>query len=438
MAVATGGVGGAGDAWAAVLNFAEHVIGTQSHSAAAHTREVKDVAGAAGQAYAGDASNLPADIARLKQHVDGVWVVDDGLEFGENTHSVVGVPGGLSASDGTLPSVLESEKEREKDEDLSQREDEGWVYSSGFPLGRGDSVMLTSAARSQPEPLHFVRWRRWLRRRMLRTVARRVVRVEASDVPGDRVGDVDVRSVPSSSLAICNLSTQRLYVGVYVQLDGVAGNAMVLRESEVLGLGINAICRALEVKGNKCILVAARRSCMLPPLLTSDASDRLCIVVPESLFKRVYLSIVDEDEESAGAIRSIACAAGEDGVVAFNALQREIYLKTKPHTLQRLKLQAKTRGQHRWEHDATVRAPGLSEAEQDFVRHRRRRIQVALSRLLGEDVDEDEVPCVSLCMGIYVYAYIYLYIYLCICMYKYTSMNIYIHIYTYTYTYTYI
>ena len=51
-----------------------------------------------------------------------------------------------------------------------------------------------------------------------------MVRVEAADSPGDGVGDVDVRSVPVSALAICNLSAERLYVGIYVPLaSGMGG-----------------------------------------------------------------------------------------------------------------------------------------------------------------------------------------------------------------------
>ena len=287
----------------------------------------------------------------------------------------------------------------QQSQDKSELGDKGWIYSGAFPLMHADAVLIPAPARSRPEPLDFVRWRRWIRRRRLRTVERRLVRVEASaEAPGDRVGDVDVRSVPSSSLAVCNLSTHRLYVGVYLPVDGAhdGGDAMVLREGEVLGLGINAICRALDVKGKKCVLVAARCSSTLPPLLTADLTESLCVVVPESLFKRVYLSVTDADEEG---IRSLACAHGQDGVVAFNNLQRELYLKARPHTLHRLQLHAKTRNQYRWEQDASVRLQGLSAAERHFVRHRRRNIRVDLSRMLAQDIAEEEVPCICLCMS---------------------------------------
>jgi hypothetical protein len=157
------------------------------------------------------------------------------------------------------------------------------------------------------------------------------------------------------------------------------------------------VCRALNVKGNKCILVAARRSNTLPPLLTRDATVGQCVVVAESLFKRVYLSVVDGPEQSAAS--NMACAAGEDGVVALNALQREIYLKAKPDILHRLQLQARSASDERWEQDAFVRAAGLSEAEHEFVRHRRRKVHANLQSLIGVELDSDQVPCVCLCMG---------------------------------------
>jgi len=294
-----------------------------------------------------------------------------------------------------------SERARQEGQQAAapQHDDEGWIYSGAFPLMHADAVLIPAPARSRPEPLDFVRWRRWIRRRRLRTVERRVVRVESSaQVPGDRVGDVDVRSVPSSSLAICNLSTHRLYVGVYLPVDEAhdGGTTMVLREGEVIGLGINAICRALDVKGKSCVLVAARRSGTLPPLLTADVTARLCVVVPESLFKRVYLAVAEPDDDG---IRSLACAHGNDGVVAFNALQRELYVKAKPYVLQRLELHAKARSKHRWAQDAAVRLQGLSQAELRYVHQRRCSIRADLSLLLAQDVAEDEVPCICLCMG---------------------------------------
>ena len=393
------------DGWTAVLNWAENIMGA-SLSRRGQAGAQVDASRAAAQAFTGDRSDLARDMARLQPHADGVWVVDDGLEYHVQRPAVIGVPGGEfhaapGSNDAGLPSVAEGDRERQEDEACAASQDEGeegggWIYASAFPLGHGDSMLLAGAACSQPEPLHFVRWRRWLRRRKLRTVERRLVRVEASLVPGNRVGDVEVRSVPASSLAICNLSAHRLYVGIYVPLDG-ASNLMVLREGEVLGLGINAVCRALHVKGNKCILVAARRWHTLPPLLTRDVTKALCVVVPESLFKRVYLSVVDAQEQ--GAASNMACAAGEDGVVALNALQREIYLKAKPDILHRLQLQARCDSDERWEQDAMVRAAGLSEAEHQFVRHRRRKVHANLTRLLGLDLDPDHVPCVSLCMG---------------------------------------
>ena len=416
--------------WAAVLHWAENIMGA-SHSPSGQAGAQVDAAGAAGRAYTGDRSDLALDMQRLLPHADGVWVVDDGLEYDERRPMIVGVPGGLvkaptGLSDAALSSVSEGERERQElQEDEETAEDDasaashensgrnerngGWIYGSGFPLGPWihggpDTLMPAGGAWSQPEPLHFVRWRRWLRRRRFRTVERRLVRVEASLMPGNRVGDVDMRSVPPSSLAICNLSTHRLYVGIYMPLDS-GSNVMVLREGEVLGLGINAVCRALNVKGNKCILVAARRSNTLPPLLTRDATVGQCVVVPESLFKRVYLSVVDGPEQSAAS--NMACAAGQDGVVALNALQREIYLKAKPDILHRLQLQARSRSDaerweqddERWEQDAVVRAPGLSEAEHEFVRHRRRKVHANLESLIGVELDSDQVPCVCLCMG---------------------------------------
>jgi hypothetical protein len=419
---AIGGDQGGDLGWAAVLHWAENIMGA-SHSPSGQAGAQVDASGAAGRAYTGDRSDLALDMQRLLPHADGVWVVDDGLEYDERRPTIVGVPGGLvkappGLSDAALSSVSEGERERqERQEDEASAEDDasaashensgrnekngGWIYGSGFPLGPWihggpDTLMPAGGAWSQPEPLHFVRWRRWLRRRRFRTVERRLVRVEASLMPGNRVGDVDMRSVPPSSLAICNLSTHRLYVGIYMPLDS-GSDVMVLREGEVLGLGINAVCRALNVKGNKCILVAARRSNTLPPLLTRDATVGQCVVVAESLFKRVYLSVVDGPEQSAAS--NMACAAGEDGVVALNALQREIYLKAKPDILHRLQLQARSASDERWEQDAFVRAAGLSEAEHEFVRHRRRRVHANLQSLIGVELDSDQVPCVCLCMG---------------------------------------
>ena len=135
------------------------------------------------------------------------------------------MPQGSGQRDRPLQTLSESTSLHQGDgrqqQDKSEHDDKGWIYSGAFPLMHADSVLIPAPARSRPEPLDFVRWRRWIRRRQLRTVERRLVRVEASaEAPGDRVGDVDVRSVPSSSLAICNLSTHRIYVGVYLPLDG--------------------------------------------------------------------------------------------------------------------------------------------------------------------------------------------------------------------------
>jgi hypothetical protein len=65
----------------------------------------------------------------------------------------------------------------------------------------------------------------------------------------------------------------------------------------------------------------------LPPVLTAEVASRLCLVLPESLFKRVYLSVLDADDEGAAGAAGIACAKGHDGVLAMNAIQRGIYLK---------------------------------------------------------------------------------------------------------------
>ena len=95
----------------------------------------------------------------------------------------------------------------------------GWLYASGFPTqsGRGAQGLLPSlAVSSRARPLDFVRWRRWLRRQRLRVMERRVVQVEAGELHADKVGEVDVRRVPGCSLAICNLASQRLFLGIYV------------------------------------------------------------------------------------------------------------------------------------------------------------------------------------------------------------------------------
>jgi hypothetical protein len=69
-------------------------------------------------------------------------------------------------------------------------------------------------------------------------------------------------------------------------------------------------------------------------VLTAEVASRLCLVLPESLFKRVYLSVLDADDEGAAGAAGIACAKGHDGVVAMNALQRGFYLKMQVETLE--------------------------------------------------------------------------------------------------------
>ena len=202
------------DAWSAVLHLAEHLIGgaVAGSTSAQHAGPLPDLTGAAAQAYVGDSGDVAADVRRLRGYGDGVWVVDDGLPLDARAAALVGVPGGMvgrarRAPGKGLPPLPEMQRQHDEDLDGSrpcalegdssgrkvggegrvegeEGKDAGWLYSSGFPLGHGDSVLMP-AVRLQPEPLHFVRWRRWLRRRCLRTVERRVVRVEASSaVPG--------------------------------------------------------------------------------------------------------------------------------------------------------------------------------------------------------------------------------------------------------------
>ncbi|EKX53566.1 hypothetical protein GUITHDRAFT_132677 [Guillardia theta CCMP2712] len=242
------------------------------------------------------------DLQVLAGAADGEWVIDSPR---------------LSKGREEGRTLEKGEKEQDKEgkgEKVEQEEGEGWFYSSNFPLGNDN--IIRQPVSNVCGPYDYSRWRRWLRRRVIRAMEKYHVSIQYKQ--GDPVGDMPEEAIPAGSLAVCNICTEMLHVGVYIPADN---DTYLLRAGEVVCLEMAAFCKVKSVKGEKALIVASRRSSYLPPIITKENLQRLCVMDPLKYVKKIFIAAMPgQYATDYTTIRSIAHVIGFDGVYAMNKI----------------------------------------------------------------------------------------------------------------------
>eukprot|EP00960_Hanusia_phi_P029950 748309-Hanusia_phi.AAC.1 len=310
------------------------------------------------------------DLHVLSRAVDGEWVIDR----------------------PEAPKGREEEGDKERGGGDENKKEEGWFYSSNFPLGHVDEALIRHPVSNECGPYDYSRWRRWLRRRVIRTMEKYHVSIQYKQ--GDPVGDMLEEAIPAGSLAVCNISTELLHVGVYIPADN---DTYILRAGEVVCLEMAAFCKVKSVKGERALIVASKRSSYLPPIIIKERLQNLCMMDPVKYVKKIFIAAMPgQDATDYTTIRSIAHVIGCDGVYAMNKVQRNIYMQAHPHAQQRLEYFC-SRLDEQWTNVATVENGGIDPQERNFVEERRKIVRSKLSLLLNEEISEEDLPCISLC-----------------------------------------
>mmetsp|Transcript_16499 Transcript_16499/g.39438 ORF Transcript_16499/g.39438 Transcript_16499/m.39438 type:complete len:1357 (+) Transcript_16499:109-4179(+) len=272
----------------------------------------------------------------------------------------------------------------------------GWFYSTAFP---SPSLVALGASeesvdiREEEHSYAMVRWRRWLRKRTVKVPPRVVEELRwTGGHPGTVLGGVG--GVSDGWLSVMNLSVHRIVGCVYVP---AGENIWHVRRGEVKGLGLGAtwMVPARELQGRGALIALARQEASLPVVLTAATVKGLCVVKPEAVFKRLFITIAAPDS----AMPSLVTAAGADHVVAMDTIQRDILLPSSHQDIQRLQYQAE-HPEQRWREEARVSEEGgMCAEEAELLAVRKAKVREALEKLLGEPVAPEHVPTIALCLS---------------------------------------